>query len=72
MPVLWHQSLLVFAQRYKQDMTREQKDALLDLCRFQVHVAITAEVRRELIGGVERGSEPVAQADEKMTEMLAF
>lgn len=54
MPVLWHQSLLVFAQRYKMDMTREQKDSLLDLIRVQVHKDITPEVRRELTSGGER------------------
>ncbi|KAJ3044188.1 hypothetical protein HDV00_002865 [Rhizophlyctis rosea] len=48
MPVLWHQSLLVFAQRYKEDMTPEQKEALLDLLRFKTHEGITPEIRREL------------------------
>ncbi|KAI8816272.1 Bystin-domain-containing protein [Fimicolochytrium jonesii] len=48
MPVLWHQSLLVFSQRYKEDMTPEQKDALLDLVRHKVHPQITPEIRREL------------------------
>ena len=47
MPVLWHQSLLVFAQRYKNDMSDEQKEALLNLLKRQVHYQITAEVRRE-------------------------
>merc|ERR1712059_88594 len=31
MPVLWHQALLTFAQRYKQDVSSEQKQALLEL-----------------------------------------
>ncbi|KAJ3223057.1 hypothetical protein HK099_001584 [Clydaea vesicula] len=63
MPVLWHQSLLVFAQRYKEDMTREQKDSLIDLCKYQIHPAITAEVRRELVGGVERDHKEVKSMD---------
>lgn len=28
MPVLWHQSLLVFCQRYSSDLTPDQKDAV--------------------------------------------
>lgn len=55
MPVLWHQSLLVFAQRYKQDLTPDQKTALLDLLRVQKHHGISPEVRRELTTGKARG-----------------
>lgn len=55
MPVLWHQSLLVFAQRYKQDLTPDQKTALLDLLRVQKHDGISPEVRRELTTGKARG-----------------
>ena len=47
MPVLWHQSLLVFCQRYKEDLAPEQKEALLDLLRYQSHAQISPEVRRE-------------------------
>ena len=55
MPVLWHQSLLVFAQRYKQDLTPDQKGALLDLIRVQRHDGISPEVRRELLTAQARG-----------------
>ncbi|KAJ3311775.1 snoRNA-binding rRNA-processing protein [Boothiomyces sp. JEL0838] len=55
LPVLWHQSLLVFAQRYKEDMTPEQKEAILDLLKYKTHHEITAEVRRELQNSVCRG-----------------
>ncbi|KAJ3021374.1 snoRNA-binding rRNA-processing protein [Thoreauomyces humboldtii] len=54
MPVLWHQALLVFAQRYKEDMTPEQKDALLELIRSKTHDGITPEIRRELAGSASR------------------
>lgn len=57
LPVLWHQSLLTFVQRYKEDISSEQKDALIELCRVQVHAQITAEVRRELIHSKSRGEE---------------
>lgn len=48
MPVLWHQSLLTFVQRYKNDISSEQKDALFALLRKQQHPKITLEIRREL------------------------
>lgn len=47
MPVLWHQSLLVFAQRYKNDMTHEQKQVLLEVVTCHTHHQISAEIRRE-------------------------
>ncbi|KAJ3410601.1 hypothetical protein HDV05_003551 [Chytridiales sp. JEL 0842] len=55
LPVLWHQSLLVFAQRYKRDVTSEQKEALLELLKAKSHPGITPEIRRELQGSVSRG-----------------
>lgn len=49
LPVLWHQSLLTFAQRYKDSISSEQRDALMALLRVQRHPQITDEVRRELL-----------------------
>ena len=69
MPVLWHQSLLVFAQRYKEDMTLEQKEALLDLVKSRHrHHMITPEIRRELAGSKTRGQGPVADQEMLMSE----
>ncbi|XP_040064482.2 bystin [Ixodes scapularis] len=48
LPVLWHQCLLTFCQRYKGDISSEQRDALLALLRVQTHHSITPEVRWEL------------------------
>ncbi|XP_069009536.1 bystin [Embiotoca jacksoni] len=48
LPVLWHQSLLTMAQRYKADLASEQKGALLELLKIQTHPQISAEIRREL------------------------
>lgn len=48
MPVLWHQALLTFTQRYKSDISSEQKEALLGLLKKQSHHSITSEIRREL------------------------
>ncbi|KAL0949799.1 hypothetical protein HGRIS_009836 [Hohenbuehelia grisea] len=56
LPVLWHQSLLVFAQRYASDLTPDQKDALLDVVRATPHAQIGPEIRRELINSVPRGA----------------
>uniref|UniRef100_A0A0W0G4A6 Beta-glucuronidase C-terminal domain-containing protein n=1 Tax=Moniliophthora roreri TaxID=221103 RepID=A0A0W0G4A6_MONRR len=63
LPVLWHQSLLVFAQRYASDLTPDQKDALLDVVRVTPHAQIGPEIRRELVNSVVRG-EPRPGADE--------
>lgn len=46
--MLWHQALLTFVQRYKSDISSEQKEALLGLLRKQLHHSITPEIRREL------------------------
>lgn len=48
LPVLWYQCFLTFAQRYKQDISSDQKQALLEICKIQCHHAITPEIRREL------------------------
>jgi len=48
LPVLWHQALLSFVQRYKEDLSSEQKDALYELLRAHSHYKITPEIRREL------------------------
>ena len=49
LPVLWHQSLLTFVQRYKEDVSVEQKEALIQLIRSKFHHEITPEVRREIL-----------------------
>ncbi|KAG5870197.1 hypothetical protein JTB14_001398 [Gonioctena quinquepunctata] len=48
LPVLWHQAFLTFVQRYKADISSEQRDSLLNLLKHQSHHSITAEIRREL------------------------
>ena len=55
LPVLWHQSLLVFSQRYKHDVTAAQKEELKRLFKAQFHHQITPECRRELFSGHSRG-----------------
>ncbi|KAL1902619.1 snoRNA-binding rRNA-processing protein [Sporothrix stenoceras] len=54
-PVVWHQSFLLFAQRYHDSITEDQREALLDLLLTHGHAAIGPEVRRELLAGRGRG-----------------
>lgn len=55
LPVLWHQCLLAFAQRYRNDITEDQREALLDLLLIRGHKDIGPDVRRELLEGRGRG-----------------
>lgn len=48
LPVLWHQSLLTFTQRYKNDIPKAQKEAMKALLKQHFHHQITPEIRREL------------------------
>ncbi|PNS17596.1 hypothetical protein CAC42_2991 [Sphaceloma murrayae] len=64
LPVLWHQCLLAFAQRYKNDITEDQREALLDLLLVRGHKAIGPEVRRELLEGRGRGMPAVKESTE--------
>ncbi|KAJ8599462.1 hypothetical protein CTAYLR_008023 [Chrysophaeum taylorii] len=48
LPVLWHQSLLVFAQRYRGDLQPHHLDTLKAVARHHVHDKITPDIRREL------------------------
>lgn len=63
LPVLWHQCLLAFAQRYKNDITEDQREALLDLLLNKAHSKIGPEVRRELLEGRGRGIPVEANMD---------
>lgn len=54
LPVIWHQSLLIFAQRYKTDITTDQKQRLKLLFKRQHHHQITYEIRRELFSSISR------------------
>nr|CAG4649294.1 EOG090X058P [Scapholeberis mucronata]SVE93588.1 EOG090X058P [Scapholeberis mucronata] len=59
MPVLWHQALLTFSQRYKSDLSTEQKEALLQLLTAHKHYSLTPEIRRELLYSACRDEEMV-------------
>ena len=64
LPVLWHQCLLAFAQRYRNDITEDQREALLDLLLVRGHKDIGPEVRRELLQGRGRGITAVGEGEE--------
>jgi essential nuclear protein 1 len=50
LPVLWHQSLLVFVQRYKNEVTDSARESLRLVMKKHFHPKITPEIRRELFG----------------------
>jgi len=56
LPVLWHQSLLAFVQRYKTDLTPDHREQLKLLLRQHTHPLITEEIRRELISAARSDS----------------
>jgi hypothetical protein len=49
LPLIWHQCLLIFVQRYKNNLTINQITALKNLTRIHTHSKISLEVRRELL-----------------------
>ncbi|KAH6635319.1 Bystin-domain-containing protein [Chaetomium sp. MPI-SDFR-AT-0129] len=55
LPVIFHQCLLAFAERYRNDITEDQREALLDLLLNHGHEKIAPAIRRELLAGRGRG-----------------
>lgn len=74
LPLLWHQGLLAFAQRYKKELTMEQKESLKALMKLHTHHAVTDEVRRELFSTRNRGDlmEPDADTIARNIESAAM
>jgi essential nuclear protein 1 len=62
-PVVWHQSLLAFAQRYKSVIRAEDKLRLRKLVDTQHHYLIGPEIKRELSQGKSRGEAEGGGAD---------
>jgi essential nuclear protein 1 len=50
LPVLWHQALLVFVQRYKNEVKDQARESLRLVMKKHFHPKITPEIRRELFG----------------------
>ncbi|KAF5099637.1 hypothetical protein DV451_002912 [Geotrichum candidum] len=63
--IVWHQAFLVFAQTYKNDITEDQRDFLLEVLKVQTHPVITPGIRRELLAAQPQRpaeeSEPASQ-----------
>lgn len=55
--------------RYKEDMTPDQKEALVALLKVKYHPEISAEIRRELQNSTCRGE--MKKEEEQDAEMLA-
>lgn len=66
LPLVWHKSLLAFAQRYKNDITDDQRDFLMEVIRQRGHREIGPEIRRELLAGKpkEFTQEPMQPKDD--------
>lgn len=47
LPVLWHQSLLVFVRRYKTDLGQEFRSRIVKLMAIHGHAAISPEIIKE-------------------------
>ncbi|XP_035731899.1 bystin-like [Vespa mandarinia] len=75
LPVLWHQAFLTFVQRYKSDISSEQKEALLKLLKKQSHHVITHEIRRELQNAkcrdIEMTEPTIEPVNEPQTEPMS-
>ena len=69
LPVLWHQSLLTFAQRYKGDLTVQDREKLKLALRKQEHGEITKETRRELFSAAQHAAAGVGDAETTDMEM---
>lgn len=55
LPVIWHQCLLAFVQRYKNELRKEDKDKLGRLMQHHKHYLVTPEIKRELQNSHDRG-----------------
>ncbi|KAK4856228.1 hypothetical protein QYF36_015434 [Acer negundo] len=69
MPVIWHQSLLAFVQRYKNELRKEDKDDLRILLKQQKHRLVTPEIVRELDSSRNRGEK---EDDPMLIYILCF
>lgn len=49
LPLVWHRALLIFVQRYKFELSDDQRRRIRELLKVHWHDAVGAEVRRELL-----------------------
>ncbi|CDK24574.1 unnamed protein product [Kuraishia capsulata CBS 1993] len=67
LPLVWHKALLAFAERYKNDITEDQRDFLMEVVRQRGHKDISPVVRRELLAGQNRADEEAAKESDPMS-----
>lgn len=65
LPVVWHQALLTFAQRYKHEIAVEDKERLRALIKVQRHHLVSPEVARELAHGRSRGEKAGGEGERR-------
>jgi len=66
MPVLWHQCLLTLLQRYKQDLTVDQKKDVLRLISIHHHHEISPEIQREISSSKRNRGDPIPDDEEML------
>lgn len=59
LPLMWHEAFQIFSELYKNDITEEQRELLLDLLQSHGHPKHAQATRKELLAGRNRGL-PVA------------
>ena len=62
LPIVWHEAFQLFAELYKNDITEDQRDFLLDLLQSHGHPKYAPTTRKELLAGRGRGIPAAAQA----------
>ncbi|KAI3422479.1 hypothetical protein GPALN_012987 [Globodera pallida] len=60
LPVIWHQTLLAFVERYANDISAEQREALIELTKVHSHHQITSDLLRLLRAAESRNEESEA------------
>eukprot|EP00976_Prorocentrum_cordatum_P072265 1180650-Prorocentrum_minimum.AAC.2 len=72
LPVVWHQALLTFIQRYQFDIRAEDKQRLKAAIRNHHHYLMTSEIKRELGQGLSRGEKPAADTSMKILDPMTL
>ncbi|KAG6592913.1 Bystin, partial [Cucurbita argyrosperma subsp. sororia] len=68
MPVIWHQSLLAFVQRYKNELRLEDKANIRILLQSHRHKDVTPEIMRELNNSRSRGEKDTTTTPAPVTK----
>lgn len=66
----WYKAFLAFAQRYKNDITEDQRDFLLETIRQKFHPGIGPEIRRELLAGKPRVPAGIRETEAEMIDIF--